>query len=442
FSIHLDFFNPHGVTQRGAHDSIGVISCANLALDPSIRYLPEYVFVAGIIPGPNEPSVDELDHFARPVIEQFAQAWRPGLHLSSTADPKSEESGAVVEAGILLSVNDLPAARKIAGLQGPMSGLICSICRMRGKNLIFNTDRSQWTRRDVEKLRHWANAYRNANTLAERKAIFDDHGVRWSSLWLLEYWDPTRMLVIDAMHCILEGIVHYHCRYVLRLFAAAPQLSADGFKHAYDHPWIPYDAEMAPSGCKLEEKHVPLVAKIQEALSHIIRTGTPETLAHVQHVIRETITPSWLNSVPKNYGEAKAGSIKADEWRTLSTVYLPIALITFWGDDDGSAPPEDNSEPGYLLKALDHTMALFQATSITCRYTMTTSRVLAVRDYLESWVKDLRTLFPHTRGVWRPNIHAAGHIYDFLLLLYGPVISWWCFPFERLIGALQKINTN
>ncbi|THU77173.1 hypothetical protein K435DRAFT_559098, partial [Dendrothele bispora CBS 962.96] len=63
FSIHLDFFNPHGVMKRGAHDSIGVISCANLALDPSIRYLPEYMFIAGIIPGPNEPTVDELDHF-------------------------------------------------------------------------------------------------------------------------------------------------------------------------------------------------------------------------------------------------------------------------------------------------------------------------------------------------------------------------------------------
>ncbi|KAE9391973.1 hypothetical protein BT96DRAFT_831255 [Gymnopus androsaceus JB14] len=35
----------------------------------------------------------------------------------------------------------------------------------------------------------------------------------------------------------------------------------------------------------------------------------------------------------------------------------------------------------------------------------------------------------------------ASHIYDFLKL-FGPVISWWCFPFERLIGALQKVNTN
>ncbi|KAE9407462.1 hypothetical protein BT96DRAFT_809392, partial [Gymnopus androsaceus JB14] len=41
----------------------------------------------------------------------------------------------------------------------------------------------------------------------------------------------------------------------------------------------------------------------------------------------------------------------------------------------------------------------------------------------------------------QPNIHAAGHIYNFLLL-FGPVLSWWCFSFEHLIGALQKINTN
>ncbi|KAJ3888754.1 hypothetical protein F5879DRAFT_792806 [Lentinula edodes] len=62
--------------------------------------------------------------------------------------------------------------------------------------------------------------------------------------------------------------------------------------------------------------------------------------------------------------------------------------------------------------------------------------------YISEWIRDLRTLYPHTReGVPRPNIHAAVHIFDFLVL-FGPVISWWCFPFERLIGALQKIKTN
>jgi len=54
----------------------------------------------------------------------------------------------------------------------------------------------------------------------------------------------------------------------------------------------------------------------------------------------------------------------------------------------------------------------------------------------------LYELHPHTAAHRkRPNVHAAFHIYDFLLL-FGPVMSWWTFPFEHLIGVLQRINTN
>ncbi|KAE9394184.1 hypothetical protein BT96DRAFT_747639, partial [Gymnopus androsaceus JB14] len=89
FSMHVEFFNPNGITQRGAHNSIGVILCANLALDPLIQYLPENMFIGGIIPGPNEPSANELNHFIRPIVEQFVRTWRPGLKVSSTARSKS-----------------------------------------------------------------------------------------------------------------------------------------------------------------------------------------------------------------------------------------------------------------------------------------------------------------------------------------------------------------
>lgn len=58
FSLHMDFFNPNHVTVRGNHDSIGIISAANLALDSSIQYLPEYILL-----GPKEPSYDDIDHF-------------------------------------------------------------------------------------------------------------------------------------------------------------------------------------------------------------------------------------------------------------------------------------------------------------------------------------------------------------------------------------------
>jgi hypothetical protein len=91
---------------------------------------------------------------------------------------------------------------------------------------------------------------------------------------------------------------------------------------------------------------------------------------------------------------------------------------------------------------LDHSMALFQSVILACRYTMTAVRATAYRALLKTWVEGLTVHHPHTQHhAKRPNVHVAFHIYDFLLL-FGPVISWWCFPFERVIGYLQKINTN
>ncbi|KAE9394153.1 hypothetical protein BT96DRAFT_828120 [Gymnopus androsaceus JB14] len=84
-------------------------------------------------------------------------------------------------------------------------------------------------------------------------------------------------------------------------------------------------------------------------------------------------------------------------------------------------------------------MALFQATIIACRYNVTSAHTEAYQKYYNQWVGNLHALFPF--GNNNANIHADQYIYNFLIL-FGPVISWWCFHFERLIGALQKINTN
>ncbi|THU90390.1 hypothetical protein K435DRAFT_624220, partial [Dendrothele bispora CBS 962.96] len=331
------------------------------------------------------------------------------------------------------------------------------VCPLRGRDRVFSINRSIWGRRDVNELRRLAEQYRDAQTLPQRRSLFKQHGVRWSSFWILEYWDPTKMLVIDVMHCILEGLVHYHCRHVLRLDASALKTMVDSedFQFAYDWPWVEYSDEAAPPGHTLKDKQVPGVAKVQKALcialegdkaftldqlwtrifnvasldalrfvvhtlnlslalsgicdtvaslyvkqvctkskakqlpttfprDNVARTksqfvailidwrlqrpyhcnhnlpvtGSPETLAHIRQVIRETDTPSWVNSVPKNYGDSAAGTIKADEWRTLSTIYLPIALITYWGDKN--CPPTEDFEA--LSEVLKHTMALFQAT--------------------------------------------------------------------------------
>ncbi|KAF8572647.1 hypothetical protein K439DRAFT_1377958, partial [Ramaria rubella] len=59
--------------------------------------------------------------------------------------------------------------------------------------------------------------------------------------------------------------------------------------------------------------------------------------------------------------------------------------------------------------------------------------------YMATYIKDLKEIHPTIKHT--TSHHMALHIYDFLGL-FGPVHSWWCFPFERLIGILQRQPSN
>jgi hypothetical protein len=167
-----------------------------------------------------------------------------------------------------------------------------------------------------------------------------------------------------------------------------------------------------------------------------MKVVTPEVMHRIRDVIRDTDTPSWLGSVPSKFGDAAAGPLKADEWRTMFTVYLPIALVSLWGKGTSHASSETSSR---LQERLDHTMSLVSAVYIACLRTMTRARINAYRCYIARWIRDIERLYPDMD--YRTNNHMALHIYDFLIL-FGPVRSWWTFPFERLIGQLQRLPHN
>ncbi|XP_006455412.1 hypothetical protein AGABI2DRAFT_55087, partial [Agaricus bisporus var. bisporus H97] len=182
-----------------------------LNLPENIRYQPENIYLT-IIPGPREPKVEEINHFTRPIIEEFRVGWERGFHVSHTA---SSPTGRDVDIAIVLSINDLPAARKVSGSAGHGSHFICTRCRLHGRDKLHNVDFNNWSLQDVAVLREKAEQWRDATTLRERGQIFDSYGVRWSTLWQLPYWNPPCMLIVDPMHCLLEGLVHYHCRRIL-----------------------------------------------------------------------------------------------------------------------------------------------------------------------------------------------------------------------------------
>jgi len=150
--------------------------------------------------------------------------------------------------------------------------------------------------------------------------------------------------------------------------------------------------------------------------------------------IASMVTPSWLTSVPSKLGSASHGKLKADQWRVLGSVYLPISLIRLWWSAESG-----NGRSERCRKILDVTISLLSAVSIA------TSRVTSPRhadlylQHMQAYLTGLKELFPDFRFV--PNQHMALHLGDYIHL-YGPVHSWWAFPFERMIGTLQRISTN
>jgi hypothetical protein len=161
---------------------------------------------------------------------------------------------------------------------------------------------------------------------------------------------------------------------------------------------------------------------------------TEAELHAIRSVITDTITPSWIGSVPRDFGSASHGKLKADQWRSLGLIYLPIGLIRLWAN-----PSSDDARAArcqaLLVLSLQLVCAIIVATSES------TSRAHAGR-YLElttAYLEGVKSLFPGYHI--HPNHHMAMHLHEYLIL-YGPVHAWWTFPFERLIGMLQRSPTN
>lgn len=59
----------------------------------------------------------------------------------------------------------------------------------------------------VEKATLWKEA-----SSKDQKILFEEHGIRYSELLRLPYWNPVSYVVIDSMHGILLGLLRHHCR--------------------------------------------------------------------------------------------------------------------------------------------------------------------------------------------------------------------------------------
>jgi len=261
FTLNIDFFNIEGMRTRGRTTSCGLISMACLNLPCEIRYKPENMYVAGIIP-PDQPSTTQLNHYVKPVIDALVESWDTGVCYSRTS---LHPHGKTTRSAIIAAVMDLPAARHASQLAGHSSHFYCSACQCFHRTTMGRTDHAQWVIRDVTAMRRHAEQWLHATTSKEREQIFQQHGTRWSEFWRLRYWNPTRQLVVDAMHCMLEGHAHHHFRFVLGLTsssAANEPLPPKAFSHNFTT--IDHDGQF-PNDMALKE--VKQVNTIHELLT-------------------------------------------------------------------------------------------------------------------------------------------------------------------------------
>ena len=218
FGLNEDGFIPHGASNSHKQHAVGGMYMVCYNLPPEIRYDIENVFLVGIIPGPVEPSKDQMNHVLRPLVDDLLILWLDGIYL--TQMPRFPH-GRLVQAALIPLICDLPAARRVSGLGSHSFKLFCSECKLLKRD-INNLDSSQWPPRNREEHINHAETWKNAENEPKQKAHFDRHGVCWSELLRLPYWDPTQYIVIDTMHGFYLRLFLVHIKEIWGMKTGVP----------------------------------------------------------------------------------------------------------------------------------------------------------------------------------------------------------------------------
>lgn len=161
-----------------------------------------------------------------------------------------------------------------------------------------------------------------------------------------------------------------------------------------------------------------------------------EDLLQIQEDIMNTMRPTWQAGPPANFGSPAHGKLKADQWRTCIEFDLPVSLMKMWSTGLADVPDELRLRRQQVVES---TMLLSMAIRWATSHRTSARHAEAARRYMELYLRSLRDLCPNMD--LHPVHHNALHLPDFLLR-FGPIHGWWMFPFERLIGILQKVNNN
>ena len=213
FAICMDNFNPFFNKHGGKHYSAGVIALICLNLPPGIRHLIQNIFVYCVVPGPHEVELEKINNIIHHLISTFLVFWKPGVYYSETA---KYPQGRLVNVAIVPALGDLLAVRKLSGI-----GRWCTQCDLEAVYM-ENLDISTWPKRmENEEHRRLAEEWRSLDSKG-RRSHHKKHGIRWSEMLRLPYWNPVEYTLVEFSHNLLSNNADRHLRVLMGMDASLP----------------------------------------------------------------------------------------------------------------------------------------------------------------------------------------------------------------------------
>ena len=222
FSFSMDSFNPYHMKEAKQTVSSTAIWLTLLNLPHHLRNRPKNMFLAGIIPGLRKPSLTDVNHSIKLLIDVLLEFFDPGIWYSWMV---RHSQGCRVRAILVPVVSDMLAARQAGGFASPTATFFCTLCSLKTQE-IENIDKSTWPEQNVGKHLRLAQKWRDAQMIDEQETLFKSHGIRWSALLNLPYWNPILFTAIEPMHAFDAGLFQTHCQQIWGIDTAAP--SGDG----------------------------------------------------------------------------------------------------------------------------------------------------------------------------------------------------------------------
>lgn len=215
--LNVDWFQPFKHTVY----SVGAIYVSILNLPRDMRYKVNNTILVGVIPGPHEPSL-HMNSFLAPFVAELLQLWN-GIRLPSAVDANGIVLPLNIHAALLSVVCDLPGLAKVAGFLGHSARLGCSMCLKEFPTAEFGEKpdhsgfcRDEWPMRNAVTHRELANQHKKLLNRSQQQTFESQHGLRYSELVQLPYFEISRYCVVDPMHNLFEGTAHHFMKTILK----------------------------------------------------------------------------------------------------------------------------------------------------------------------------------------------------------------------------------